>query len=119
MDDDFEPQARSRSNTWPVRPKVHIEEVASADQPDDEESTSPIPEDSSAVGSKKGGSRKNAWGNFSYADLISKAIESSPEKRLTLAQIYDWLVQNVPYFKDKGDCNSSAGWKVSTHFYSI
>jgi hypothetical protein len=29
MDDDFEPQARSRSNTWPVRPKVHIEEVAS------------------------------------------------------------------------------------------
>jgi hypothetical protein len=22
-------------------------------------------------------------------------------------------VQNVPYFKDKGDSNSSAGWKVS------
>ncbi|KAL2094362.1 hypothetical protein ACEWY4_009081 [Coilia grayii] len=63
---------------------------------------------------KKGtSSRRNAWGNLSYADLISKAIDSSPEKRLTLSQIYDWMVQSVPYFKDKGDSNSSAGWKNS------
>lgn len=58
-------------------------------------------------------SRRNAWGNLSYADLITKAIESSPEKRLTLSQIYDWMVKSVPYFKDKGDSNSSAGWKNS------
>lgn len=50
---------------------------------------------------------------MSYADLITKAIDNSPEKRLTLSQIYDWMVKNVPYFKDKGDSNSSAGWKVS------
>ena len=31
-------------------------------------------------------------------------------------QVYDWMVQNIPYFKDKGDSNSSAGWKVrQTH----
>ncbi|XP_018419253.1 PREDICTED: forkhead box protein O3 [Nanorana parkeri] len=41
------------------------------------------------------------------------AIESSPDKRLTLSQIYDWMVRSVPYFKDKGDSNSSAGWKNS------
>ncbi|XP_027892636.1 forkhead box protein O6-like [Xiphophorus couchianus] len=57
-------------------------------------------------------SRRNAWGNLSYADLITRAIESAPEKRLTLSQIYDWMVRFVPYFKDKGDSNSSAGWKV-------
>lgn len=57
-------------------------------------------------------SRRNAWGNQSYADLITRAIESTPEKRLTLSQIYDWMVRYVPYFKDKGDSNSSAGWKV-------
>lgn len=57
-------------------------------------------------------SRRNAWGNQSYADLITRAIESAPEKRLTLSQIYDWMVRHVPYFKDKGDSNSSAGWKV-------
>ncbi|XP_075055141.1 forkhead box protein O1 [Mixophyes fleayi] len=62
---------------------------------------------------KSSSSRRNAWGNLSYADLISQAIESSPEKRLTLSQIYDWMVKSVPYFKDKGDSNSSAGWKNS------
>ncbi|KAG5857247.1 forkhead box protein O3a [Anguilla rostrata] len=62
---------------------------------------------------RKSSSRRNAWGNLSYADLITKAIESSPEKRLTLSQIYDWMVRCVPYFNDKGDSNSSAGWKNS------
>ncbi|XP_071455772.1 forkhead box protein O6 [Hetaerina americana] len=61
---------------------------------------------------KKNSSRRNAWGNMSYADLITQAIQSAPDKRLTLSQIYEWMVQNVPYFKDKGDSNSSAGWKV-------
>lgn len=62
---------------------------------------------------RKSSARRNAWGNYSYADLITQAIESTPEKRLTLAQIYDWMVRSVPYFKDKGDSNSSAGWKNS------
>ncbi len=42
--------------------------------------------------SRKSSARRNAWGNYSYADLITQAIESSPEKRLTLAQVYDWMV---------------------------
>lgn len=62
---------------------------------------------------RKSSARRNAWGNYSYADLITQAIESSLEKRLTLSQIYDWMVRSVPYFKDKGDSNSSAGWKNS------
>ncbi|XP_047001363.1 forkhead box protein O [Schistocerca americana] len=62
---------------------------------------------------KKNTSRRNAWGNLSYADLITQAIQSAPDQRLTLSQIYEWMVQNVPYFKDKGDSNSSAGWKNS------
>ncbi|XP_037605461.1 forkhead box protein O1-A-like [Sebastes umbrosus] len=68
---------------------------------------------SSSSQRKSSSSRRNAWGNMSYADLITKAIDNSPEKRLTLSQIYDWMVKNVPYFKDKGDSNSSAGWKNS------
>ncbi|XP_029568712.1 forkhead box protein O3 [Salmo trutta] len=62
---------------------------------------------------RKSSARRNAWGNYSYADLITQAIESSPDQRLTLAQIYDWMVRSVTYFKDKGDSNSSAGWKNS------
>ena len=68
-----------------------------------------------AAAAKKNSSRRNAWGNMSYADLITQAIQSSPDQRLTLNSIYEWMVQNVPYFKDKGDSNSSAGWKVSAH----
>lgn len=79
----------------------------------------PPPQPGAAGGSgqpRKCSSRRNAWGNLSYADLITRAIESSPDKRLTLSQIYEWMVRCVPYFKDKGDSNSSAGWKVRTHF---
>ena len=62
---------------------------------------------------QKNSSRRNAWGNLSYADLITQAIQSAPEQRLTLSQIYEWVVKNVPYFKDKGDSASSSGWKVT------
>lgn len=68
---------------------------------------------------KKNSSRRNAWGNLSYADLITQAINSAVDNRLTLSQIYEWMVQNVPYFKDKGDSNSSAGWKVKTIFSKL
>lgn len=74
---------------------------------------SALAQGSAAQQLRKSSARRNAWGNYSYADLITQAIESSPEKRLTLSQIYDWMVRSVPYFKDKGDSNSSAGWKNS------
>lgn len=61
---------------------------------------------------KRSQTRRNAWGNMSYADLITQAIQSAPDQRLTLSQIYEWMTLNVPYFADKGDSNSSAGWKV-------
>lgn len=109
--DCFEPQTRARSNTWPLpRPENYVE-------PTDDTGNKcaaglPVPTPNTAVPTKKNSSRRNAWGNLSYADLITQAITSSADKRLTLSQIYEWMVQNVPYFKDKGDSNSSAGWKV-------
>ena len=59
-------------------------------------------------------SRRNAWGNLSYADLITQAIKSSPDQRLTLSQIYDWLITNIAHFREKSDNVSSLGWKVIT-----
>ncbi|CAL1534637.1 unnamed protein product [Lymnaea stagnalis] len=116
LDPNFEPQTRARSNTWPLRPSRELESQSSPVNGD--ESSNGIDQHGSVkdplgLTAKKCGSRRNAWGNLSYADLITKAIQSSPEKRLTLSQIYDWMVQNVPYFKDKGDSTSSAGWKNS------
>lgn len=117
--DGFEPQIRARSNTWPLpRPENYVEP---GDETGNKCSGLPVQTTQNTAASaaatnvpaKKNSSRRNAWGNLSYADLITQAITSSPEKRLTLSQIYEWMVQNVPYFKDKGDSNSSAGWKVS------
>lgn len=116
----FEPQTRARSNTWPLpRPENYVEEPPiikcevgeGLDQKLLGIGGPIVPTAAAAL--KKNSSRRNAWGNLSYADLITQAISSAPEKRLTLSQIYEWMVQNVPYFKDKGDSNSSAGWKVS------
>ena len=121
IDPNFEPQIRARSNTWPVRPKEFDADSEGARTPNsvnsetdkDLDQKPDIKPDPLSLNQKKAsGSRRNAWGNLSYADLITKAIQSSPEGRLTLSQIYDWMVQNVPYFRDKGDSNSSAGWKV-------
>ncbi|XP_013777148.1 forkhead box protein O-like [Limulus polyphemus] len=117
----FEPQGefRARSNTWPLpRPDNFNEkdgEKTGGTTVVNEQSQGSPPSDVTVGGQppKKSSARRNAWGNMSYADLITQAIQNSQDKRLTLSQIYDWMVQNVPYFKDKGDSNSSAGWKNS------
>ncbi|XP_066583065.1 forkhead box protein O isoform X2 [Prorops nasuta] len=120
---DMEPQQRARSNTWPLpRPEGYIEgnvvggvtagkEGVEPGTPSQQASS--LAQGATVLPVKKNTSRRNAWGNLSYADLITQAITSSSEQRLTLSQIYEWMVQNVPYFKDKGDSNSSAGWKNS------
>ncbi|KAJ8401838.1 hypothetical protein AAFF_G00378090 [Aldrovandia affinis] len=137
IDPDFEPQSRPRSCTWPLpRPDISVINQEGMDSvkfitetppaEDDKQELTQFMTESEKVSvsegvtaelggatQRKSSSRRNAWGNQSYADLISQAIENSPEKRLTLAQVYDWMVKTVPYFKDKGDCNSSAGWKNS------
>ncbi|XP_055512602.1 forkhead box protein O3-like [Leucoraja erinacea] len=132
IDPDFEPQSRPRSCTWPLpRPELPEGEgngpggdcspaAAAAAAPGGVPAEARVGAASqAALGGadnsqhRKKSSRRNAWGNLSYADLITRAIESSPDKRLTLSQIYDWMVRHIPYFKDKGDSNSSAGWKNS------
>ncbi|CAM4699204.1 unnamed protein product [Lepidochelys olivacea] len=39
--------------------------------------------------------------NQSYIALISTAILSSPGKKLLLSDIYQWIMDNYPYFKNK------------------
>ena len=44
--------------------------------------------------------------------LCSQAISSTTERRMTLSQIYDWMVAHIPYFTDRQSNSKSAGWKV-------
>ena len=50
---------------------------------------------------------------LSFDDQQWKIYETVLNCDLFAVQVYDWMVQNIDYFKDKGDSNSSAGWKVS------
>ena len=127
----FEPQMRARSNTWSVNSLPDNDETtftsAEADSTETASSSPGAVETGTAYGPGTGPpglarprrtwTRRNAWGNQSYAEMIEQAISSSPEGRLTLAQIYEWIVENVEYFSDQRDSNSSAGWKVSDVFW--
>lgn len=52
---------------------------------------------------------KNTEGKppYSYATLIKYAIENSPQKKLTLSEIYQWVIEHYPYYSTAG-----TGWKV-------
>lgn len=115
----MKPPKRSRANTWhgnvPLNEDKCINEMSHLESVKDSSiiGTPPKVSPGQTIISRKSIARRNAWGNLSYADMITQAINSSIEKRMTLSEIYNWMVQNIPFFRDKGESNSSAGWKNS------
>lgn len=47
--------------------------------------------------------------NLSYAELIRRAIESSPNKKMTLNEIYQWITENFPFYRQQ---EKNQSWKV-------
>ncbi|ODQ54840.1 fork head transcription factor, partial [Saitoella complicata NRRL Y-17804] len=45
---------------------------------------------------------------YSYATLIGMAILRAPNRRLTLAEIYNWISSTFKYYRD-----SDSGWQNS------
>lgn len=56
---------------------------------------------------------RSAWGNFSYADLITLAILSSSDRKMTVKEIYAWVARNIPHYDTKKYEPAASGWKVS------
>jgi len=123
--DGVSPLQRDRCNTWPrllesetatvpSQPSWHSPHsgaglacVTEETEPHSLSQTEHVREGNSVYG------RRNPWGNQSYADLITQAISSAGDRRMTLSQIYDWMVANIPYFTDRQSNSKSAGWKNS------
>lgn len=46
---------------------------------------------------------------FSYASLIRLAISNAPKHKMTLSEIYQFIIDHFPYYREAG-----TGWKVSS-----
>ena len=53
------------------------------------------------------GQQRDGKPPYSYANLITFAINSSDKKKMTLSDIYQWICENFPYYREAGN-----GWKV-------
>jgi hypothetical protein len=51
---------------------------------------------------------------YSYVNLITFAINSTPKKRMTLNEIYQWISENFHYYRKAGN-----GWKVNIKYSKI
>jgi hypothetical protein len=52
--------------------------------------------------------KRDAKPPYSYVNLITFAINSTHAKRMTLNEIYQWISDSFPYYRNIG-----SGWKVS------
>ncbi|XP_054769722.2 forkhead box protein F1-A-like [Lytechinus pictus] len=87
---------------------VGLEQCSSTDIPADSP-TSQTDSGDKALNKKGGaGIRRHEKPPYSYIALIVMAIQSSPAKRLTLSEIYQFLMQRFPFFR-----GPYQGWKNS------
>jgi len=52
--------------------------------------------------------RVNSKPSFSYTNLITAAITSSPTRKMALSDIYQWISDRFPYYR-----HAAPGWKVT------
>ncbi|XP_045609640.1 LOW QUALITY PROTEIN: uncharacterized protein [Procambarus clarkii] len=72
------------------------------------EGASDLPELVQADSSTPPSPPTNSKPPYSYASLITMAINSSGRKRMTLAEIYHWITDSFSYYRQ-----ASSGWKNS------
>ncbi|CAG5135737.1 unnamed protein product [Candidula unifasciata] len=91
---DKEDDSEEQKENEDIKPDIHLLQGASGQQP---ANLSYLPQ-----------KHINSKPPYSFSCLIFMAVEASPEKRLPVKDIYNWILTQFPYFQ-----NAPTGWKNS------
>ncbi|CAB3404187.1 unnamed protein product [Caenorhabditis bovis] len=90
--------SESQSSSDEHFPLIKCEKNTEADDDDEDDDGSDEDNNSESMSNKKSNHAKPA---YSYIALIAMAILNSPEKKLTLSQICDFIMNRFEYYKEK------------------
>jgi hypothetical protein len=104
------PRAKGKAKATPAADKGDTQRSSATPAPQSGETPQPRPANAKLPANPHQG--KPGKPPYTYASLIAQALVAAPEKKYTLTQIYEWIMDKYPFYRNE----TNTGWHVSTVF---